>query len=270
MNKIEHLLLLFMKYSKILCFPARAVNNSKLYRNKLSKSSHDPWHPKQKRLNAPPSVENYRIRTTKTPYTFTTDFIESPYNLSVFDARANALFSLKTEYVPPVGFGYLLPKFSVPEFAFIGRSNVGKSSLISSLLSQNNLVRVSKDPGCTRSVNYYGFVNQQHQFSMKDKYDQTNQVVDGKHAFYLVDLPGYGFAKVSRTEREQWRKIIDDYLNSRNMMTLRRAYLLVDSRHGMKDYDIKMMLRLDAAAIPYQVSYRSMLVSSQPKPASIA
>lgn len=249
-----------MRSSKILCFPARITNESKEYSKKLSKPPFDPWNPKQKRLNASPSFENYRIRSTKTPYAYTTDFIESSYDLSALDSKANSLFSLKTEYVPPAGFGYILPKFHVPEFAFIGRSNVGKSSLISSLLSQNNLVRVSKDPGCTKSVNYYGFVHQQHEASMKDKYDENHRVVLGKHEFYLVDLPGYGFAKVSKTEREQWQQIIDDYLKNRDMMTLRRSYLLVDSRHGIKDSDIKMMLRLDSAAVPYQVSCLPILL----------
>jgi GTP-binding protein EngB required for normal cell division len=243
-----------MKSSRILYFPVRSGNQSRFKPRFPPKSPNDPWNPKQRRVNASPAIDNYRIRTTKTPFTYTTDFIESAYDLSAYDAKANSLFSLKTEYIPPVGFSYSLPKFLVPEFAFIGRSNVGKSSLISSLLSQNNLVRVSKDPGCTRSVNFYGFVNRQHEVSMREKYDESHPVVQGKHEFYLVDLPGYGFAKASKVDRESWQKSIDDYLVGRNMMTLRRAYLLIDSRHGIKDSDIKMMLRLDSAAVPYQVS----------------
>ena len=107
-------------------------------------------------------------------------------------------------YITPVEFGYQLPRTNVPEYAFIGRSNVGKSSLVNALLGNSKLVRVSKSPGCTQSVNYYALE--------KNKQSPT---------IYLVDLPGYGYAKASKTDREAWRTTITGYLHSRMQGTLR-------------------------------------------------
>ena len=95
------------------------------------------------------------------------------------------LFSLKSEYVSPVNFNFALPLLKVPELAFVGRSNVGKSSLISSLLSDKSLVRISKQPGCTKNVNYFGFVDKNF-----DLLDGKGIVNMGQHVLYLVDLPG--------------------------------------------------------------------------------
>ena len=109
------------------------------------------------------------------------------------------------------------PKTSIPELAFAGRSNVGKSSLINKLLNRKSLARVSQKPGKTATINFYD--------------------IDGK--INLVDLPGYGFAKVSKEEKKRWGTIIDTYLNTRE--TLLQVVLLVDSRHTPTEDDRTMM-----------------------------
>jgi len=108
------------------------------------------------------------------------------------------------------------PKDERMEFAFVGRSNVGKSSIINSLTNRKGLAKVSSTPGKTRLINFFLINN----------------------TFYLVDLPGYGYAKVSKTERESWGKIIEPYLFKRAQ--LKRIVLLVDSRHKPSNDDILM------------------------------
>lgn len=108
------------------------------------------------------------------------------YDISIYGQKANEIFSLKTEYVAPVNFSYALPTSQVPEIAFVGRSNVGKSSLINTLLTEKKLVRISKEPGCTKTINFFGFINAQF-----DKLDGSKQSIEmGQHMLYLVDLPG--------------------------------------------------------------------------------
>lgn len=117
------------------------------------------------------------------------------------------------------------PKTGYPEFAFVGRSNVGKSSMINKLLNRKALARVSSTPGKTITINFYNI-------------DDT---------IYLVDLPGYGYAKRAKTDVESWGNMIDDYLYRRAQ--LRKVMLLVDSRHEPTDDD-KMMLDWIRAAQP--------------------
>ena len=114
------------------------------------------------------------------------------------------------------GITSTLPQHEEPEFAFAGRSNVGKSSLINGLMNRKALARVSSEPGKTRTINYY-HINQ---------------------AFYFVDLPGYGFAKVSPKEKEAWGKMIERYL--RNSRALKQVFLLLDIRHGPSAQDKQM------------------------------
>lgn len=109
-----------------------------------------------------------------------------------------------------------LPENAQMEIAFAGRSNVGKSSLINGLLNRKSLARTSSQPGKTQTINFY-HINQE---------------------FYLVDLPGYGYAKVSQSVKEQWGKMIDRYL--KNSKTLRLLFLLVDIRHEPNKNDIQM------------------------------
>ncbi|MEM9964817.1 MAG: ribosome biogenesis GTP-binding protein YihA/YsxC [Asticcacaulis sp.] len=122
-----------------------------------------------------------------------------------------------------------LPPDDLSEVAFAGRSNVGKSSLINALTGHNHLARASNEPGRTREVNFF--------------------VVDDK--FRLVDLPGYGWAKASKTEVKRFQNLGRDYLRGRP--ALKRAYLLIDARHGLKDVDNEPMDALDTAAVSYQI-----------------
>ncbi|MCH5185104.1 MAG: YihA family ribosome biogenesis GTP-binding protein [Oscillospiraceae bacterium] len=108
------------------------------------------------------------------------------------------------------------PSTGMPEFAFVGRSNVGKSSLINKLLGRKSLARVSSNPGKTATINFYNIDN----------------------TIYLVDLPGYGYANRSKAEVEKWGAMIDDYLNNREELV--RTIMLVDSRHKPTKDDITM------------------------------
>jgi GTP-binding protein len=122
-----------------------------------------------------------------------------------------------------------LPPADLPEVAFAGRSNVGKSSLINALVGQKYLARASNEPGRTREINFF--------------------VLDGK--LRLVDLPGYGFARVSRTSKDKFQNLGRQYLRGRP--NLKRVYLLIDSRHGLKEPDTEALDALDTAAVSYQI-----------------
>ena len=114
------------------------------------------------------------------------------------------------------GVTSVLPKNELPEFAFSGKSNVGKSSLINALMIRKNLARTSGQPGKTQTINYYKVNN----------------------AFYYVDLPGYGYAKVSKEIKAKWGKMIEKYLKTSKV--LKKVFLLVDIRHDPGENDITM------------------------------
>ncbi len=122
-----------------------------------------------------------------------------------------------------------LPNSDLPEIAFAGRSNVGKSSLLNALAGVKRLAKVSNTPGRTQLINY---------FSVDDE-------------FYMVDLPGYGYAKASKDKIAVWNKFVNKYLKERH--NLRLVLLLIDSRHGVKDTDRTTMAMLDAAGVSYQI-----------------
>ncbi len=122
-----------------------------------------------------------------------------------------------------------LPPADLSEVCFAGRSNVGKSSLINALTNQNGLARASNTPGRTRELNY---------FSADER-------------IRLVDLPGYGYARASKTDIERWTKLTRAYLAGR--AALRRVFLLIDSRHGLKPGDLEIMAILDETAVTYQL-----------------
>ena len=130
-----------------------------------------------------------------------------------------------TSAAAPQGF----PRATAPEVAFLGRSNVGKSSLINALTNRKALARTSHTPGRTQQLNFF----------------------DIGGAFILVDMPGYGYAKVSKKMRAEWTKVMRTYLRGR--VTLKCVFVLVDSRHGLKDSDIEMMTMLDETAVPYRI-----------------
>jgi GTP-binding protein len=121
-----------------------------------------------------------------------------------------------------------LPEADVPEAAFAGRSNVGKSSLLNALANRKNLARASADPGRTRELNF---------FRLGDR-------------LRLVDLPGYGYAKAPKGEIARWNALMRDYLRGRT--ALKRVILLLDARHGAKANDLEIMDALDKAAVVYQ------------------
>jgi len=120
-----------------------------------------------------------------------------------------------------------LPPETLNEIAFVGRSNAGKSSLVNALTGRKSLARVSQTPGATRQINF---------FNLGDR-------------LMLVDLPGYGFAKRSKTEAQAWQEMIFAYLRGR--ARLRRVALLIDARRGVMDSDIQVMDLLDRAAVSY-------------------
>jgi GTP-binding protein len=119
------------------------------------------------------------------------------------------------------------PNPDMPEYAFIGRSNVGKSSLINMLVGNEKLAKTSGTPGKTKLLNHF--------------------LING--SWYIVDLPGYGFAKVSLTERKKWEKMIEDYLRKReNLVTV---FVLIDSRHSPQKIDLEFVDRLGKWQIPF-------------------
>ena len=151
----------------------------------------------------------------------------------IFDAealeQARILFARKAEFMMGAVSIDGRPAPDLPEVAFAGRSNVGKSSLINALVGQKHLARASNEPGRTREVNFF--------------------VLDDR--LRLVDLPGYGWARASKSEVKKIQNLGRDYLRGRP--NLKRAYLLIDARHGLKAVDNEPMDAFDTAAVSYQI-----------------
>ncbi|HWU50403.1 MAG TPA: ribosome biogenesis GTP-binding protein YihA/YsxC [Asticcacaulis sp.] len=153
---------------------------------------------------------------------------DQPYDDETLEA-ARVLFARPVAFVMGAAAVAQLPGDDLPEVAFAGRSNVGKSSLINALVGQKHLARASNEPGRTRELNFF-ILNS---------------------ALHLVDLPGYGWAKASKTTVKKFQNLGRDYLRGR--ANLKRAYLLIDARHGLKEVDNEPMDALDKAAVSYQI-----------------
>jgi GTP-binding protein len=143
----------------------------------------------------------------------------------------NKIFSGPISFLKSAPKLEFLPEPTVPEIAFAGRSNVGKSSLINALVNRNNLARASNTPGRTQELNFFD--------------------VGDPATFRIVDMPGYGYAKAPIKTVQQWRYLINDYLRGRAV--LKRVFVLIDSRHGIKEVDHDIMSMLDSAAISYRI-----------------
>ena len=145
--------------------------------------------------------------------------------------RARKLFSGPIEFLKSAPGLQFLPDPQVPEIAFAGRSNVGKSSLLNALTNRNGLARTSNTPGRTQELNFFD--------------------VGEPLQLRLVDMPGYGFAEAPKDLVRRWRHLVNDYLRGRPV--LKRTLVLVDSRHGLKDVDREVMRMLDDAAVSYHI-----------------
>ncbi|MFN3934520.1 ribosome biogenesis GTP-binding protein YihA/YsxC [Parvibaculum sp.] len=143
------------------------------------------------------------------------------------------LFAQPCEFVRGVVDMKCLPASNLVEVAFAGRSNVGKSSLINALTGRKTLARTSNTPGRTKELNFFSLG------------------ATGKAAIMLVDLPGYGYARETKTRVNEWTALVMSYLRGR--APLRRVFVLIDARHGLKDNDHEVMDMLDEAAVSYQI-----------------
>jgi len=147
------------------------------------------------------------------------------------------LEAARKTFAGPVGFLKSAPSLEhlpapvVPEVAFAGRSNVGKSSLLNAMTNRNGLARTSNTPGRTQELNFFD--------------------VGTPPVLRLVDMPGYGFAKAPKDMVKQWRFLVNDFLRGRQ--ALKRALVLIDSRHGIKEVDREILEMLDRAAVSYRI-----------------
>lgn len=160
-----------------------------------------------------------------------------PEDQATREEAASKLFSGPVDFLLSAPQLKFLPEPQVPEIAFCGRSNVGKSSLLNALTGRKAIARASVTPGRTQELNFF---------------DVGRPEEDGAlPLFRLVDMPGYGFAKAPIKVVEKWKSLVNSYLRGRQVLA--RTLVLVDSRHGLKEVDRAMMKMLDEAAVGYQI-----------------
>ena len=162
--------------------------------------------------------------------------LDSSFKVATMEGRKNlkaknSLFSSQVDFVKGVVSLDGFPPDDRPEVCFAGRSNVGKSSLLNAITKRKSLARTSNTPGRTQQINY---------FSVSNK-------------LYIVDLPGYGYAKAPLHEVQKWQELVFSYMSGRR--NLKRIFLLIDIRHGIKSNDIEIMNLLDEAAVNYQIIF---------------
>ena len=133
----------------------------------------------------------------------------------------------------------LCPKPDRPEYAFIGRSNVGKSSLINMLCNNQKLAKTSSAPGKTQLINHFQI--------------ESTSANNKNNGWYLVDLPGYGFAKVSQAQRKKWERMIEDYLRKRENLV--NVFVLIDSRHAPQKIDLEFINQLREWQVPFSLAF---------------
>ena len=151
--------------------------------------------------------------------------------IAALTEQARILFAGRIEFLKSAPALKFLPDPEVPEIAFAGRSNVGKSSLLNAVTGRKSIARASVTPGRTQELNFF-------------EVGEPTQL-------RLVDMPGYGFAKAPIKVAENWRRLVRDFLRGR--VVLKRVLLLIDARHGMKPVDAEMMKMMDEAAVGYRV-----------------
>jgi len=134
------------------------------------------------------------------------------------------------------------PNPDKPEYAFIGRSNVGKSSLINMLCNNDKLAKTSSSPGKTQLLNHFEILSDS---------GEGNNIITSQ--WYLVDLPGYGFAKVSMSSRRRWEQMIENYLRKRENLTM--IFVLIDSRHSPQKIDLEFLEQLKKWQIPFSLIF---------------
>ncbi|MEO5783213.1 MAG: GTP-binding protein [Ginsengibacter sp.] len=154
-----------------------------------------------------------------------------------------------------------------PEYAFIGRSNVGKSSLINMLCNNDKLAKTSNSPGKTQMINHFEITSSPpaplHKVERGDKVGKGDKAGRRDMRWYLVDLPGYGFAKISQRSRRRWEQMIENYLRKRE--NLQQVFVLIDSRHSPQKIDIEFLSQLRTWDVPFTLVFTKSDKETQAK-----